>query len=47
MAFDDYMWRPKTKNHLRPKIAIDSVLGCLVGEYDILKKNYQVWLRKK
>jgi predicted O-methyltransferase YrrM len=47
MAFDDYMWGQNMSPELTPKPAIDDFLNNHIGEYNILNKDYQVWLMKK
>lgn len=46
MAFDDYMWNPGLTPDLTPGPAIDALLEKHTGEYDLLTKNWQVWIRK-
>jgi hypothetical protein len=46
IAFDDYLWGQDMKPELTPKPAIDNFLKSHEGEYDILTKDYQVWIRK-
>ena len=46
LAFDDYMWGQDMKPELTPRPAIDNFLEFHKGEYDILTKDYQVWIRK-
>ena len=46
MAFDDYMWGQDMSPELTPKPAIDDFLNNHVGEYNILNKDYQVWIQK-
>jgi predicted O-methyltransferase YrrM len=47
LAFDDYMWGQDLPEYLTPRPAIDSFLDKYAGTYDILTKEYQVWLMKK
>jgi hypothetical protein len=47
LAFDDYMWGQDLPLHLTPKPAIDSFLDKYTGSYELLTKEYQVWLVKK
>jgi hypothetical protein len=47
LAFDDYMWGRDLPAHLTPHPAIDAFLDDHVGEYELLTKEYQVWLKKK
>ena len=46
MAFDDYMWGQDMPPELTPRPAIDRFLEKYVGEYELLTKEYQVWIRK-
>jgi hypothetical protein len=46
LAFDDYMWGQDMKPELTPRPAIDNFLEFHEGEYDILTKEYQVWVQK-
>jgi predicted O-methyltransferase YrrM len=47
LAFDDYVWGDWLNDaELTPKPAIDRFLAKYKGEYDLLVKNYQVWIRK-
>lgn len=46
MAFDDYEWGSNLPLHLRPKPGIDLFLLRHQGEYELLDKNEQVWIRK-
>ncbi len=47
MAFDDYLWGQDLEPELTPKPAINRFLAKYTGEYDLLSKDYQVWLQKK
>lgn len=46
MAFDDYEWGSNLPMHLRAKPGIDLFLIRHDGEYELLVKNQQVWIRK-
>ncbi len=46
MAFDDYLWGKDMIPELTPKPAIDRFLAKYIGEYELLSKDYQVWIRK-
>jgi len=46
MAFDDYRWGEDLKPELTPKPAINEFLEKYTGEYELLSKDYQVWIRK-
>jgi len=46
LTFDDYEW-PKYSGTLNnPKIGIDCFLELFDGHYELLIKNYQIWVRK-
>ncbi len=47
LAFDDYLWGQHLDAHLTPLPAIDAFLDEYAGRYDLLSKDYQVWLQKK
>lgn len=47
LAFDDYEWGSNLPMHLRAKPGIDLFLLRHEGEYDLLAKNNQVWIRKR
>ena len=46
MAFDDYNWGNELPLHQRPRPGIDLFLLRHEGEYELLEKNEQVWIRK-
>jgi predicted O-methyltransferase YrrM len=46
MAFDDYEWGSNLPMHLRAKPGIDLFMLRHDGEYELLTKNQQVWIRK-
>lgn len=46
MAFDDYLWGQDMQPELTPRPAIDRFLAKYTGEYTLLSKDYQVWIRK-
>lgn len=46
MAFDDYYWGSNLPLHLRPRPGIDLFLLRHEGEYELLEKNEQVWIKK-
>ena len=46
MAFDDYEWGSNLPLHLRPKPGIDLFMLRHEGEFELLTKNQQVWIRK-
>jgi hypothetical protein len=47
LAFDDYLWGQDVHPSLRPMLAIDRFLEEKQGEYELLSKDYQVWIQKK
>jgi len=46
IAFDDYMWGQDLPPEITPRPAIDAFLDKYVEEYQLLTKEYQVWIRK-
>lgn len=47
LAFDDYTWGDGLADQsLAPRPAIDKILEEYLGQYTLLIKNYQVWIRK-
>ena len=48
MAFDDYTWGHESGDpRLAPMVGIDLFLHRHQGDYELLAKNTQVWLKKK
>jgi predicted O-methyltransferase YrrM len=48
LAFDDYMWRERTdRDDLHPQPGIHSFLDRHEGEWELILKNWQLWVRKK
>ena len=48
MAFDDYTWHHESGDpRLAPTVGIDLFLHCHQGDYELLAKNTQVWIKKK
>jgi predicted O-methyltransferase YrrM len=48
MAFDDYTWGHESGDpRLAPQVGIDLFLHRHQGEYELLAKNTQVWIRRK
>ena len=47
LAFDDYRWGQDLPPYLTPKPAIDAFLDKYSGSYELLSKDYQVWIVKK
>jgi hypothetical protein len=46
LAFDDYGWDAGKGPAYNPKHGIDTFLEVHDGEYELLAKNWQVWIRK-
>lgn len=47
MAFDDYTWGHASGDpRLAPQVGIDLFLHRHLGDYELLTKNAQVWIRK-
>jgi len=46
MILDDYEWHVPNNPLLEPKIAIDSFLAVFSGRYELLRKEFQVIVRK-
>ena len=46
MAFDDYLWEDPRGIEFQPGWAIDTFVGAVKDESEILVSNSQVWLRK-
>lgn len=47
MAFDDYLWGHESGDpRLAPQVGIDLFLHRHLGDYELLAKNNQVWIRK-
>ena len=47
LAFDDYTWGDGLADQsLAPRPAIDRILDDYIGQYKLLAKNGQVWIRK-
>jgi predicted O-methyltransferase YrrM len=47
MAFDDYEWDHPNGTDKNPKPAIDAWLAKHKNEIEIIRKGWQVWIRKK
>lgn len=48
MIFDDYLWgEPQHPFHWKPRLAIDAFLQCFEGQYEVLRKEYQVFISRK
>ena len=46
MAFDDYLWEDPRGIEFQPGWSIDTVVGAVKDESEVLLSNSQVWLRK-
>jgi hypothetical protein len=46
LAFDDYRWPEYSGTLNNPKIGIDSWLKLFDGYFELLVKNYQIWVKK-
>jgi predicted O-methyltransferase YrrM len=47
LAFDDYLWDdPRANAEGTPRPAIDAFLSVYARKFELLHKDYQVWLRK-
>jgi len=46
LLFDDYEWPHGSSPAERPKIAIDAIMACFAGRYELVHRGYQVALRK-
>lgn len=47
MAFDDYLWQGYPNQPLlNPKTGIDAFLVCYQGRYELLERDYIVFIRK-
>ncbi len=47
MAFDDYEWDHPDGTDKNPKPAIDAWLNEHKDEFELIRKGWQVWIRKK
>jgi len=48
LAFDDYPWDGMRRGPAwRPQPAIDALLQCFEGQYELLHKDWQVFIRKR
>ena len=48
MAFDDYTWEHETGDpRLQPQVGIDLFLHRHQGDYELLEKTNQVWIKKR
>jgi hypothetical protein len=46
VCFDDYGWWLDPAPERSPKLAVDAFLAVMRGRCEVLKKDYQVWVRK-
>lgn len=46
LAFDDYQWNGKGDQLDHPQIAIDAFLTVFADQFEILEKNYQLFLKR-
>ena len=46
LLFDDYGWDPEKPASERPQLAVDLFLEAMQGQLELLRKNYQVAVRK-
>ena len=46
MAFDDYEWHYNGNPFLEPQRGIDAFLSICEGQYVLIEKGYQVWVKK-
>lgn len=47
ICFDDYEWWIDPAPERSPKLAIDSFLSVMRSQCEIVRKGYQVWVRKR
>jgi hypothetical protein len=47
MCVDDYGWDTYVGTLNHPKQGIDAFLACYEGQYELLHKDYQVFLRRQ
>jgi hypothetical protein len=47
MAFDDYIWSHPEGPEKNPKAAIDAWIEKHKNNIDIVRKGWQIWIRKK
>lgn len=46
VIFDDYEWHGFPEPHKNPKLGIDSFLGVIAGQFEVIEKGYQVAIKK-
>ena len=46
MAFDDYQWYYNGNPFLEPQRGVDAFLAVCAGQYKLIEKAYQVWVKK-
>jgi hypothetical protein len=47
IAFDDYLWEDPRGIEFQPGWSIDTFVGIVKDESEVLASNSQVWLKKK
>jgi len=47
IAFDDYMWRSGKGPAHDPYPAIDAIMLCFSGQFEVIESGLQVWLRNR
>lgn len=47
VCFDDYEWWIDAAPERSPKLAIDAFLAVMRGRYEVVRKGYQLWVRKQ
>lgn len=46
MAFDDYEWHYNGSPFLEPQRGIDAFLTICAGQYKLIERGYQIWIKK-
>ena len=46
VCFDDYGWWVDPAPEKSPKLAVDAFLTVMRGRCEVVRKDYQVWVRK-
>lgn len=47
MAFDDYEWHYNGNPYLEPQRGVDAFLSVCEGQYILIERGYQVWIKKR
>lgn len=47
MAFDDYGWHYNGNPYLEPQRGVDAFLSVCEGQYTLIERGYQVWVKKR